>query len=241
MKSKDLTPVLERFVEGVKNNFGDNLESVILYGSAATGAYLPGVSDINVLVLIRRSDPVQVFAFGKEMRQLIRKERFTPQILMVSEFLESADIFPLEYHELKGARKVLYGDDTVKRLEITKANLRHQVEAILRGSIATLRQILTAAGGDAKQLSLDLVNWGGNVRTLYRGLLRLKGVDPSGLDDSAVSTKIGELFGIDASPFNRLAGLRSGRKDDPLDLAASLTATLVSLTGIVNAMEETAS
>jgi hypothetical protein len=193
MKSKDLTPVLERFVEGVKNNF-ETTSNPSPVRERCHGRVPSGGSDINVLVLIRRSDPVQVFAFGKEMRQLIRKEG-SPQILMVSEFLESADIFPLDITSLKGARKVLYGDDTVKRLEITKANLRHQVEAILRGSIATLRQILTAAGGTRNSSPSTSSTGGGNVRTLYRGLLRLKGVDPSGLDDSAVSTKIGNSSG----------------------------------------------
>ncbi len=241
MENRDLSSVIEKFVDGAKRIFRENLESVILYGSAATGAYVPKVSDINILLLIKKSDPGQIFAFGKELKGLIRKERFTTQILTVPEFLGSGDIFPLEYHELAGTRKVLFGDDTVKGLSLTKANLRHQVEGLLRGCIATLRQILIASGGDKRILMASIVNWSGSLRTVHKGLLRLKGIDPAGLNDAALASRIGELFGVDSAPFTALSVMRTERKGDSLSVAVSLVKTLTELAGIVDRMEESAS
>ena len=49
---KDPQEVFPDIVEGLTDLFGDDLVSIILYGSAASGDYVPGKSDINFMIVL---------------------------------------------------------------------------------------------------------------------------------------------------------------------------------------------
>src|SRR4029453_11684762 len=51
----DVAQALEAFVGATRTAFGDHLESIVLYGSAAEGA-LRATSDVNVIVVLRAFD-----------------------------------------------------------------------------------------------------------------------------------------------------------------------------------------
>jgi len=44
---------IDEFVSKLRQAAGDNLESVILYGSAASGDYIDDRSDVNILCVLR--------------------------------------------------------------------------------------------------------------------------------------------------------------------------------------------
>ena len=236
MGKENLDSTVEKFVALVKETFTENLNSVILYGSANTGDYIPGVSDINLLVLLKESNPKQIFAFGKKSISFLRRNRVTPQILTRKEFLGSSDIFPLEYWDLKANGRILYGEEILSHLSLDKSNLRHQVESLLRGNIGTLRQILIAAGGKEKELSESLKIWSGRQKTVFKGLLKLKDQDLSGLKEEAIILRIGELYRCKIDGFSELEEIRHGKKPNPLEAAEKLLHTLVELAGIVDAL-----
>lgn len=227
-----------RFTETIKESFKDNLSSVILYGSLASGGYIPGVSDINILILLHKSNPRQIFAFGGQAASRIKKGKITPQILTKDEFLRSADIFPLEYTDLKSNSKVLFGEDVLSHLKLEKSNLRHQVESLLRGSIATLRQILTAAGGKEKELTAALKAWGSSQRTVFKGLLRLKGAEIAGINETEMIREVGSLYHVDTAGFTALEELRHGGKTSSLDTAEKTVFALINLADTVDSMED---
>lgn len=238
MPQDNADSITTRFKETIKESFQDNLSSVILYGSLASGGYIPGVSDINILILLYKSNPRQIFSFGGKAASMIRKGKITPQILTKDEFLRSADIFPLEYIDLKSNSKVLFGEDVLILLKLEKSNLRHQVESLLRGNIATLRQILTAAGGKEKELTSALKAWGGSQRTLFKGLLRLKGAEIAGISEEQMIREVGSLYHIDTAGFTALGELRHGGKTSSLDTAEKTVSALINLADTVDSMED---
>ena len=49
---KDPQEIFPDIVNGLRDLFADDLVSVILYGSAASGDYVPGKSDINFMIVV---------------------------------------------------------------------------------------------------------------------------------------------------------------------------------------------
>ena len=192
--------------------FQDNLDSVILYGSAVKGMFTDGVSDVNVLILLKQADPKSVILLGKKAKSVMKKNRITPLLLTNQEFLGAGDIFPLEYLDILSSRKVIFGTDPTEELSITRQNLRHQVESQLRGTIGAFRNALLGSRGRSPALRRFLKEWFGSQNALIRGLLRLSGTDDIPQDMQSVAKALGELYSVDAGAIVELSRIRQGEK-----------------------------
>jgi len=53
-------------LEALKAAFSTNLLSVMAYGSYTGGDFVPGISDINLLVILERPDTGQIGFLGKK-------------------------------------------------------------------------------------------------------------------------------------------------------------------------------
>lgn len=241
-----LKKIREEFIPEVQKSFGDALEAVILYGSAARGSYVPGGSDINLLIIIREPDPEKIMALGSEEARLLKKHHISLHVLSEGEFIRSADIFPMEYLDIREAGQVLYGENIAERLTITRKNLRHQVEERLRGNINALRQALIASRGSSRLLSQLLrANFGTLIAPL-RGLLRLKeeALQQSGEKERTqprgeleLLQKVQEEYGVDTTPLKEVLTFREGGRTDAKRLAVNAVTFLTSLVRTVDEMD----
>ena len=235
------TKILERvensFLPLVKEVFSDKLVSVILYGSAVKGRFSDKISDVNVLILIAKESPDEVISLGKKSARLIWKNRISPLVLTVPEFINSADVFPMEYLDIRHSRKVIFGGDVTEELEITQDNLRHQVEAQLRGSITSLRGALLHGRGRTANSKRFLRAWFGSQNALFRGLLRLKGETEIPSDPEEIAAKLGEVFSVSTDALLDLARFRNGEKLDPNTMAKGLLFLLTNLARSVDGMD----
>jgi len=167
----------------LKDCFKDNLKSVILYGSSASDMFNSRYSDLNILVLLDKSSSDAIFQLGKKSGSILRKYRVTALVLTVESFINSADVFPMEYNDIADRHVLLYGDDAVGRLEITRTNLRHQLEERLRGLSNQIRQIILNSRGSRRLLKVNISMLPGSVKTILRSALRLKGVSVNNMTD----------------------------------------------------------
>ncbi|HUT66799.1 MAG TPA: nucleotidyltransferase domain-containing protein [Spirochaetota bacterium] len=227
---------IQSFPDLLKSSFGENLLSVMLYGSYVRGGFVKKVSDINVLIIVQEPDPAQLEAFGRSARRIMRRNRITPLILTRQEFNNSADVFPMEYFDIRDRNRVIHGVDETESLSLTIKNLRHQIEDRLRGEIASLRQLLIVARGRKRVLRQYLKLWAGSLNTVFRGLLRLKRTEPIPADHGDILAKIKQTFDIDTSPFNKLNRMRGGQKLEPVPLSHALLQGLGELIRIVDKM-----
>jgi len=236
-QARILANVESAFVPLAQEIFAGNLASIILYGSAVKGFFTDGISDVNVLILIDNESPDSVVAFGRKSSRIVAKNRISPLVLTVQEFVSSADVFPMEYLDIRSSRKVLFGADITERLEITKANLRHQVEAELRGSITSIRRSLLYGRGTAASSKRLLRDWFGAQNALFRGVLRLKGEEEVPLEPEGLAEKMGAAFGISTGILADIARYRRGTKSDPAALVKGLLAFLTELVRSVDSMD----
>jgi len=226
------------FVQIAKECFGGDLHAILLYGSAARGMYREGVSDINLLILYHRVTPLQLAQFGKKAGPLIRKRQITPLLMSREEFLRSADVFPLEYIDIRNAHRVLFGPDDTASLELTLKNLRHQAEERLRGNLNQLRQLLVASGGNSKLLASYLRSWSGIPSALSRALLLLRGKDPNIPNPELLAHAVEKEYKLPPGVFSAFQRFRWGEKQDPLELAGKLMHSLLLLSQAVDSLPE---
>jgi predicted nucleotidyltransferase len=227
------------FVHMLEESFGGNLRSVIAYGSYAGGSFVPGISDVNLLIILDASSPDQIEAFGKMGKRLLRRLNVTPLILTRAEFLSSADVFPIEYADILARRRVLMGEDTPASLALRKDNLRHQLEDRMRGAVISLRKLITASAGNERLLGKLLDTWAGPMTALFRGLLSLgtfseKPDTEAAGDPRVVLDKVGENLGIDTAPFIQLLERRKGVTPGARRLAGAVLAALEKVISVVD-------
>jgi predicted nucleotidyltransferase len=225
------------FLDLIKTAFKDNLCSVLIYGSYVSGNFVEGVSDVNILILLEKSLSEQIENFGVIANKTIKSYKITPLIMTKAEFQNSADVFPMEYYDIKERNKVIYGEDETRTLTLTKKNLRHQLEDRLRGNVASLRQIIIASHGKDKILGNYLKNLFGSLNALFKGLLRLKEIRVESESIEETIEKIGNEFQLDTKPFSDFISFRKGEMDKPKTLARNMAVSLEKLVTIVDKMD----
>ena len=228
--------VEKTYLSSLSRVFGSNLLSVMLYGSYVSGDFVPGVSDVNVLVILEHADTDSIIQLGRSTSRMMRKYNITPLILTKNEFVNSADVFPMEYADIKRRNRVLSGSDETSSLVLEDGNLRHQLEERLRGSAASLRQMLIAARGRKRVLNANLRAVYGILKAVCRGLLTLKGVHEIPTEWPAIIEELSKAFSMDTASLMGLHELRMGTKMDVHDIAKQTLHTLEKLIRTVDSM-----
>ncbi|MFW5744825.1 MAG: hypothetical protein ACOC2D_16240 [Spirochaetota bacterium] len=227
------------FVELARSVFGEAVESVIVYGSFLKPTFTPGASDVNVLVVVGEGHESALRELGRRGRRLMRTHRITPLVMTHREFVTSADVFPMEYLDIVETHQVLYGPDVTRDLEISKANLRHETEHQLRGSLVTLRQLAVVAGRPRpfRKLLLRrrLEEWYGSLAAILRGLLRLHDAAEVPQAPDELVREINRVLGLESGPILQLLACRQGECPDSVELIDGLLERLARLVEIVDA------
>jgi len=236
-KEKSLAELVKR----LERAYGAKLASVILYGSAAGGDSTAKFSDLNVLCVLSELGVDELAQADSIFRWWRDQGQPTPLLLSEHELRNSTDCFPIEFHDMKQQRRILYGKDLVADLEIDESFYRAQVEYQLRSKLLRLRQRGAALLHDPLLL-LDLM--ADSVSTfcvLARHALRLYGIEPPWLKREAIRLAA-EKFGIDPTPFMQLLDYRDDRIKpralDPKALFRSYLTEIEKLVAVVDRLEK---
>ncbi|MBZ5535244.1 MAG: nucleotidyltransferase domain-containing protein [Acidobacteriia bacterium] len=210
---------LDKLVAGLKSAFGDELESVILYGSAASNEYHVKHSDLNVLIVVKNSTFHKVGRASDIARWWNRTGNPPPLFFTAHELTESADVFPIEFSDMKDAHRVLFGQDPLKDVEIDHTHQRLECEHELRGKLLNLRSRYVLVTGDRRE-SLRLLSQSiSSFAVLFRHALHLVGRAAS-VQKKEIFEFSAEEFKFDAAPFLQILDFRRGElelKDSDVD------------------------
>ena len=214
--------------------YGSALRSVMVYGSAAGGHYVRGLSDINLLVIVEGTTVGQLAHLGRRARRVLRKHRAVPLVMTREEFRSSADVFPMEYMDIRDRNIAVHGEDEARDLVFSTTHLRHQLEDGLRGALTYLRQAAVASRGRRTVMAALLRRESGRHAALMRGLLRLRGVTEIPDDRRTAAALVAERFAMDPAPLLAVLDVRDGRKVDSLVAAEGLARALGDLVRAVD-------
>jgi hypothetical protein len=213
---------IEELVAQLQKVYGEQLRSVVLYGSAAAGEHIPKRSDYNVLVIVDELTMQHMRAGAAVARAWGEDKNPPPLTLTVSEWRGSADIFPMEYADILERHRVLYGTPPFDGISVDKQHLRLQLEHEAMGKLLKLRQGVLASGGDTKAQTELLAASLSTIMVIFRAVQRLHGVVPT-TDYERLSQDVARRVGFDAGPFARVVRhVRGTEKIGSSDVSAVL-------------------
>ena len=166
---------LDEFVESLKKSLGENLISVVLYGSAAKGEHIPKRSDVNVMVLLKEVSLSCIDSIEASVHRARKKASILPVFWSVKELQDSADVFPIEFQDITENNRVLYGADLLKGIAIDPRNLAHQLEFELRSKLLSLRSEWPKVKGSRSLLADFLARAGTSFLYLFSHVQNLSG------------------------------------------------------------------
>jgi hypothetical protein len=200
---------LDDLVAALRSAYGDALQAVVLYGSAAAGQHVERRSDYNVLVLVQHIDVDALERVGGSTDAWMHAGNPPPLTLTAAEWRSSADIFPMEYADVLSRHRVLHGTLPLDGVAVSPRDLRLQVEHEAMATLLRLRRAIAAAGAvPAREIAI-LEQSLGTFMAVFRGALRLDGGE-SPTDHEEVCRELARRVGFDPYPFVKAVHHRRG-------------------------------
>jgi len=204
------------FIDDLRSTHGKNLSSVILYGSAAAGDFVPKQSDYNILIALHKIGPADLRNAHACVREWARLGNPVPVYFTVSELKNAADVFPIELHQMSVARKVLYGPDVLAGMVISDKFLRLQAEYELRSKLIQLRRQYIPASASVDGLKRLMADSLSSFAALFRAVLIVQGQDPQATKREIVALTAKQI-GVDGTPFEKIFDIRENKLTGKLD------------------------
>ncbi|MFB0533745.1 MAG: nucleotidyltransferase domain-containing protein [Anaerolineae bacterium] len=198
---------LEDFSQSLQETLGDNLAAVILYGSAALGDYIPGHSDLNVLVVLDDASVGKLKQAAKVVQQARRKRAIEPRFMSAEEMRRATDVLPISFLDMQENYAMLHGRDALAHLVISHENLRLQCESQLRVILLRMRHRFLYAIRDRQRLRTILSESFTKFLHILKTLYRLEGeTPPTGKADIVAGAA--ERYGLDRDALTGLLELK---------------------------------
>jgi predicted nucleotidyltransferase len=204
------------FIDDLRFTHRDNLVSVVLYGSAAAGDFVPHQSDYNILIALKKIGPQDLRNAHASIREWSRLGNPVPVYFTISELQNAADVFPIEFHQMTVAHKVLFGPDVLAGLKISDKFLRLQTEYELRSKLIQLRRLYIPASASVEGLKSLMAESLASFAALFRAVLILKGMEPPATKHEIVASTAREV-GIEGLPFEKIFNIRENNFTEKLD------------------------
>jgi predicted nucleotidyltransferase len=206
----------DAFIDDLRGTHGRNLASVILYGAAAAGDFVPNKSHYNLLIALHEITPKDLRSAQAPMREWHRMGHPVPVYFTVAEIESAADVFPIEFHQMESARIVLYGKDILADLNISDEHLRHQTEYELRSKLIQLRRQYIPASTSVSGLVNLMGESLSSFAAIFRAVLIIHGFKPPVTKHEIITATVRELK-ISGEPFGKILAIRENNTSDMLD------------------------
>jgi hypothetical protein len=166
----------------------------------------------------------------------LKNHKEIPFLFTKEELMDGVDVFPIEFLNIKQHHKILYGEDFLKDTEISKKDLRYQLEFEFRSKLIHLRkEYLQFKGKQLENLILSAIS---TLAPIIGGLLYLKDLHHSNTED--MFKVVTEGYGIDVQVLKEIYDIRRGKakfKKDKEQYIMELIKVLTSLGIILDQIE----
>jgi len=172
---------LNEFVKRAREADSPNLEAIILFGSAVSGDFHEGLSDLNLFCVLRDSSFPALQKLVPVIKWWTGRKQPPPLCMTRHELKRSTDVFTIELLDMAQHHRVLLGDDILQGLHIPTHLHRVQVEYELREKLILLRQHILLAGDNTSRLWDVVLHSVPSFATLFRhASIVLNGRAPGG-------------------------------------------------------------
>lgn len=181
--------------------FGDDLQSLILFGSAAEGRQR-AVSDTNMVMVVRRFTPERVAAAREHLALARIALRLRLMVLCSDEIPSAVSAFAVKFADILRRRRVLFGSDPFIDVVIPRPAAIAQLRQAVLNVVLRLREQSLVLANDASS-TLAAAEAAGGLRACAAQLLTLEGVP--------AATPRAALEQIAGGTMDDLSAAREGR------------------------------
>jgi len=162
---------LEKYCHELLELNKDNISSI----NILKDTFHPDQSHTKLVVIIKNLE----FSFLKNNLKHVSggasKGIIAPLFLTIEHIESSADVFPIEFLDMKRRIVAIYGEDIFKNININHENLRLQCEQSLKGKLIRIRQAYLEIGLVEKSIKRLIEESYESLVPVFVGLLSLKG------------------------------------------------------------------
>ncbi|MFH1849569.1 MAG: hypothetical protein ABH879_05260 [archaeon] len=174
-----------------KDVLKDNLLALIRFGTEG--------QPNNLLLVLEKLDIKTLDRIRPLVIEHRRKTKVVPLFFTRRELSRAADVFPLEFLDIKHPHELLHGTDYIEKISFQKPHVRRQLEYELRSKLIHLRENYVWAK-NMKDLFRSAVP---SLMPLFYGLLYIRGAEvPSGLD--ALFASVEKEYGINLGALRKI-------------------------------------
>ena len=224
---------LNEFIAELKQNFGERLLSVVVFGSNANREKIMVKSNVDLMLIFDKFSGEDLLKISPFAKKWIKAKNPYPIMMSVEEFYSSKDVYALEYSDIKWNYEIVYGQDYIANLPIMANDLRFQSEREVKALLMKLRGFYLQYGNNSKSLREALVRTIKSVLVVFRAILRLRGVQPSVYKKDLIY-QVAEVFNIDVDIYQILLAEKEKRtKIKSSDLKKIYLATVNKLSSLL--------
>jgi predicted nucleotidyltransferase len=175
--AENVKRVLEGFIQALKDAFGSDLVSVVLYGSAAEGK-MRAASDVNVIVVFTHFSRASAERIREPLNLAATAVRMRAMFLLVEEIGPASEAFAQKFADILHRRKILHGTDPFDGLKISRFAEIYRLKQVLLNLTLRLRESYISHGGNDEEVTALIADASGPLRTSAAILLELEGAEP---------------------------------------------------------------
>ena len=90
---------LDKFIEELKESFGDNLVSIIAFGSQANVENPK--NNLNLMVVTKTLTAEHLYSISKPVQKWVKEKNPLPVVMNIDEWYSSFDVYAIEYADIK--------------------------------------------------------------------------------------------------------------------------------------------
>jgi predicted nucleotidyltransferase len=199
---------LQTVVESLNRVFHRHLVSVLLYGSAARGDFIPGRSDVNLLVILQSVKLEDLAEAAKQLHRW-RTLKIAPLFLTEGELRLAARTFPLEVSDIQESGRLLYGSHPLSAIVVSPEQIRAQCRRELYGGLIRLRQGYLELSDRGEALRGLLSGAITSLLPVFRAIVRLDGT-PVPITDREVVESVASTHHLDRDFLTTLLAHKRG-------------------------------
>ncbi len=136
---KDLQEKLQDFAQQIDIIARNNLLAMYLYGSVTHKVFENSNTQINVLIVLKSAKVENIENISQAISKARKSFNLEPTIITKEEVKTSADVFPIEFTDMKVKNTLIWGDDVFKNVLVSMEDLRLACELEFKKRLFHLR------------------------------------------------------------------------------------------------------
>lgn len=138
----DTVQALLHLRDGLVQQLGDALVSLMLYGSTARGGFQPAVSDVNLLIMLARVDAAMLWTMETLLDAVPRTVRIAPYLVTEAEWPQVVRAFPTRVMEMKRGHVILHGRDVLSGVQVDCSDVESRCRQELLNLLLRFRHLM---------------------------------------------------------------------------------------------------